>query len=387
MSIKILVSALAAVAAIGLQAVTSYTATEQYVQNVVKAESNRTDLAIGALRQEVLDAKYLTPSAIKAGTNVSVTTNAAGEVTIAADGGAEVDFTTNNTVLVTTIETVAPAPADYANVSNAAINALSRAEAEAGFTEWVCEPDIVTVYWDDFRERWATTPDDSTPQSEEAYNPNATNIAFAIENGGDLVTATRTRLPTMADIPTAQINAATTTNALQDVAIAGKADKPAPFTPGNLAALDTQGNLEDSGIAKTNVASVLDTELSPVTTWIFTPASISVGGQDYVLSTDYSVSTGTGRWVLYAQGNGYPPVAIGYADGSLDVMYLEFTIDPAVSFEGDITSTRSVIGYTLGSQTNKVLQAQGDYATKKDLENLGLTVTVEGTTLKFSYPQ
>lgn len=146
MNMKSLVSALAAVAAIGLQAATTYTATEQYVQNVVKAESNRTDLAIGALRQEVQDAKYLTPSAIKAGANVSVTTNAAGEVTIAADGGVEADFTTNNTVLVTTIETVAPTPGNYAAVSNAAMNAAqsqsmtnyaTRAEMDEGWwSEW-----------------------------------------------------------------------------------------------------------------------------------------------------------------------------------------------------------------------------------------------------------
>lgn len=46
MNMKSLFSALAAVATIGIQAATTYTATEQYVQNLVKAESNRTDIAI-----------------------------------------------------------------------------------------------------------------------------------------------------------------------------------------------------------------------------------------------------------------------------------------------------------------------------------------------------
>ena len=76
--------------------------------------------------QGILSQKYLKPESVKAGDNVFVTTNAAGEVTISAVTGTESDFTTNNTVLVNTIETVAPTPGDYANVSNLAVNALQK---------------------------------------------------------------------------------------------------------------------------------------------------------------------------------------------------------------------------------------------------------------------
>ena len=45
------------------------------------------------------------------------------------------DYSTNNTELVATIEAVAPTPGDYAAVSNAAMNALSRSEAETDLAE------------------------------------------------------------------------------------------------------------------------------------------------------------------------------------------------------------------------------------------------------------
>ena len=202
--------------ALGLQAATSYMATEQYVQNVVKAESNRTDIAIGELQKEVQDAKYLTPSAIKAGDNVSVTTNEAGEVTIAATDSF---------------------PADYAAVSNAAVyaaitNALqdaaistlndtkaSKSDATLtpiysdtpAFSEWVCNPstvrpngsyfelyvDKVIKYEDGGSTWWAALdnrfPDD--PLARASYDATATKLTLVTKE--DIVQreiiATRTR--------------------------------------------------------------------------------------------------------------------------------------------------------------------------------------------------
>lgn len=100
---------------------------------------------------------------------------------------------------------------DYANVSNAAMNALSRAEAEAGFTEWA----------------YSGFPDGTTNISASFENGilevgfNFDGVAFHGEFSGITdetsvevqcddydatttytITATRTRLPTMADIPT-----------------------------------------------------------------------------------------------------------------------------------------------------------------------------------------
>lgn len=81
------------------------------------------------------------------------------------------------------------------------------------FSEWVCEPNIVTVYWDDFRAAWQTSPADSVNAHAEAYNPNATNIEFVLEADGGYVTATRTRtdiigytLGSQADKPLASID-------------------------------------------------------------------------------------------------------------------------------------------------------------------------------------
>ena len=210
MNMKSLVSALAAVAAIGLQAATTYTATEQYVQNVVKAESNRTDLAIGALRQEVQDAKYLTPSAIKAGANVSVTTNAAGEVTIAADGGAEADFTTNNTVLVTTIETVAPTPGDYAAVSNAAMKAV--------------QPNAAT----NIAEAAARSATDAVKEDLSVGTITVRRAESAIIANGAKRLLGETYAGRDADDIFAQIDAATATNAAQTAALA---DLPSLYVP------------------------------------------------------------------------------------------------------------------------------------------------------------
>ena len=48
------------------------------------------------------------------------------------------DFSTNNTALVETIEATAPAPGDYANVSNKAVNAASRYKSLLD-CEWLCD--------------------------------------------------------------------------------------------------------------------------------------------------------------------------------------------------------------------------------------------------------
>ena len=140
------------------------------------------------------------------------------------------DYSTNNTELVETIEATAPAPGNYTAVSNAAMNALSRAEAEAGFTEWVCEPAIergqpFSVVYRGRREQldwWALYLGDRLIEDNFRSEINPTELLF---DDTFPVTATRTRLPTMADIPTAQINAATTTNALQDTALESHASQ------------------------------------------------------------------------------------------------------------------------------------------------------------------
>ena len=60
---------------------------------------------------------------------------AATNYTDAAIAAAEPDFSTGNTQLVATIEATAPAPGDYAAVSNAAMSALQE-EADPAFSAW-----------------------------------------------------------------------------------------------------------------------------------------------------------------------------------------------------------------------------------------------------------
>lgn len=94
-------------------------------------------------------------------------------------------------------------PADYATISNAAMNALSRAEAEAGLTEWEYSgiPQGYTIYeplnysvgeW----EFTLATPTGTLIFFHSAEDENATSIDMT--SSGVSITATRTRLPTMA---------------------------------------------------------------------------------------------------------------------------------------------------------------------------------------------
>ena len=110
---------------------------------------------------------------------------------------------------------VAPAPGNYAAVSNAAMNALSRAEAEAGFTEWEWAVDVEPyalptgwkfVYQADWH-TWQLTDANNTGMSvAKAGDENSVAFQFAADewyDGTGILTAIRTRLPTMADIAAA----------------------------------------------------------------------------------------------------------------------------------------------------------------------------------------
>jgi hypothetical protein len=76
-------------------------------------------------------------------------------------------------------------------------DALSRQEAEEGFTEWVCEPADATVGWDIEQIGGWYISYDNTATFAGSSDPNATELTANF--GSVNVTATRTRLPTMAD--------------------------------------------------------------------------------------------------------------------------------------------------------------------------------------------
>ena len=145
----------------------------------------------------------------------------------------DVDFSQANTQLVNTIHDVAPTPGNYSAVSNAAMNALSRAEAAAGFTPWVFSDgvDRGQPVWDENFQYWylnyegityseqsGTIGDDATIISSWMYFDSGEEVSVPW-------TTTRTRLPTMADIAAVKQFATnytdSATNALVDALTSG----------------------------------------------------------------------------------------------------------------------------------------------------------------------
>ena len=99
-----------------------------------------------------------------------------GQLATAVGAIPEPDFTVSNDTLVATIEATAPAPGNYAAVSNAAMNAVqsqsmtnyaTRAELEAGWwSEWTCEPSYIKinyVRYDEDREKWHIQYETASP--------------------------------------------------------------------------------------------------------------------------------------------------------------------------------------------------------------------------------
>lgn len=120
--------------------------------------------------------------------------------------------------------------------------ALSRAEAVAGFTEWTYSglpagaTEIADPVWNSSYLQWefGFTYDGDVYSSNASGSETDTDLEFVCDNTTDpsqsqiTVTATRTRLPTMADIPTdnAQLTngAGYATTTAMNAALAGKAD-------------------------------------------------------------------------------------------------------------------------------------------------------------------
>ena len=93
---------------------------------------------------------------------------------------------------------------NYEAVSNAAMNALSRAEAEAGLTEWGFDPPTIdgkvcSVIFDDELPGWVLCLDNEPTSDTLHLAEDETQLVF---DDNYSVTATRTRLPKMADLLT-----------------------------------------------------------------------------------------------------------------------------------------------------------------------------------------
>lgn len=118
---------------------------------------------------------------------------------------------TNAAVIAANAYADAATPGNYAAVSNAAMNALSR--AEAGFTKWTLASSdapagyyaTMWVKWDGANLKWLLKdyPDDPILIKAVSGNEDDVEVVFPEVSADEYtITATRTRLPTMADIPT-----------------------------------------------------------------------------------------------------------------------------------------------------------------------------------------
>lgn len=123
------------------------------------------------------------------------------------------DYSTNNAELVETIEATAPAPGDYANVSNKAMSAME--VLETGYSKWTLYVGHnvyngwYQFYFDSAKGYWIVRMGDSDDPTvhelSSSTDPYATTLSWAKTSGGLLIMyrATRYQIPRMQDLPTA----------------------------------------------------------------------------------------------------------------------------------------------------------------------------------------
>ena len=229
------------------------------------------------------------------------------DAAIAGAGGLTPEMVTN------IVQDVAPAPGDYAAVSNAAMSAVQPGELAAAtngiprITESGLGPGIAQ-------------------QAEYAIDATFAGQAQFAEASGSATSLKDSEYHYHdADAVLAQLDAATSTNAAQTAALAGK-------------------------------ASTNDVQLAPV-----------YGGDGERF----------GEWVIE------PPIqdaVISWADNGWELNFTTYTVfiggdesSVSIEFEYDtypFTATRTenpILGYVLGSQTNKVLASTNDLARASDL--------------------
>lgn len=166
-----------------------------------------------------------------------------------------------------------------------------------------------------------TTPPDSNNDTAPA---DATEVAFSWGSGDTAVSITATRYCVAAPVPT-----------------------------------KTSDLTNDSGFLTQHQ------QLTPVySDWTVVPPTFE-GSTLVCAKVESAGSQYYGYWSLFKSGDAHSvdnalSLPSTYSD---DVTHLDFIL----SGVGTTTATRSVIGYTLGSQSDKPLQPQGDYATTAQL--------------------
>ena len=242
-----------------------------------------------------------------------------------------IDFSPSNATLVATIEATAPAPGNYAAVSNRAMTALqSFTETDPTVPAWAKATSKPSYSWSEITSK----PSLATVATSGSYN--------------DL-----SNKPTIPTVPTAQINAATTTNALQDAAIAGKADK-------------ADATLTELGYSDW---SILHTPLTAAFKAYFYNESEDAAQNDYAVTI-----RGTGLYV-----GGYLAAGISLSSDELTGSFNAGSPE-ATSLWGPIGTTVATrtaeSGYQLGNDTTHILAAQ------TQMDELGSSIATNAAAIK-----
>lgn len=326
------------------------------------------------------------------------------------------DYSTNNTELVETIQATAPAPGDYANVSDKAVNALSRAEAKSGFTEWEWTstgPSITSVVWKASESEWV-----GIYSGGELYfePPNNTNFNAIALHSND-VQARRTRLvpekwalsnvtnATGGAVSAVDIGAATAAQGAKADAALSRAEAEAGFTEwkfsdGNAHTIDGPVEATHDGwiygldsaysssryfSTKAEADAALDLEFAGVSvtaTRTRLPTMADLNGKastaDVTLTPIYSQTPTFSAWSFNpaTDGNGHPYSATEngdeytlFANGEVVAETENYENAAEVAWVIDLsiitTATRTrtdIIGYTLGDQTDKPIASTNDLA-------------------------
>ena len=298
-----------------------------------QSATNYTDLATNSLAKSLA-------------TTISNTVTKAYVESLGIESGISASTATNIAFAVSADATNSLAKSLAPTIS-AATNALTRQEAEAGFTEWIVSGLVEgeSVY----------SPPSFVPGSTRQWSlriidskgpgsiymtlsddgKNATNLVF----NGDRITATRTRLPTMADIPTK------TSDLVND-----GSDGEHPFI--------SQDEVQHQHL--TPVYSQTPT----FTEWTCDPAEYQGHQIEFSL--------------LYDEGMWFGVIKAGDVENRFPFTQDEATglvIAGGVDWSGDVdvTATRvrtDIIGYTLGDQTNSVLAATNVILTAETATNI-----------------
>lgn len=285
--------------------------------------------------------------------NRQIMTNVQEYVDAKVDSIPAPDFTVSNDTLVATIEAKAPAPGNYAAVSNAAMNAVqsqsmtnyaTRAELEAGWwSEWtatVVSAENISVtglpyyvpYDGEHPESFGWFLPTSQVQIRLSENSEADVLSFNAHVDDWYLNYTATRYRVSASVPT----------------------KPS-----------------DIGAASTN-----DVHLTPVysqtptfSEWVYTDPE----GNDITSDVNEGGSGLRYEPDNYPSGWYLPYDTIGYVgDFPQDATIITWENDGIYT----VTRTRTdIIGYQLGSQSDKPLQPQGDYAQASVLADIAETAT------------